>query len=393
MAHIQKYKAYSVGHMLAHYRRDPSSLGRANIDRDRTHLDYTLTLEMGSDGSTRVQTGSSKPNWHVVDQRLKKVDEEALRLGKRKTRKDAILMADMVVTQPDNVPDEDVDEFFKHCYEYLAMQVGSENLMGGFVHKDEVKTRKNEKTGQVESTGEPVRWHMHAPFTPIINGRFNFKKLCPRTFYQTFHRGLGDYLEAQMGYRPHVELTTEEQVERVYTDKARDIEKVRLAVEVATSEQKQQLAAVTQQLEDHRQRLEEIRSLEEKGLGGLVRAAGDKGTGAAKSAAQSANKELREQLGRLKREAGDLDGRIAEAQAERDFLEHRCISLVKQISRLESCIEDCWERLRGLAKSVTQAVPRSLSWVFDELGISYEMKDNDEPHCYSGQLWQEINSR
>ena len=32
MAHIAKYKATSVGHMLAHYRRDESSLGRDNID-------------------------------------------------------------------------------------------------------------------------------------------------------------------------------------------------------------------------------------------------------------------------------------------------------------------------------------------------------------------------
>lgn len=32
MAHIAKYKAASCGHMLAHYRRDASSLGRENID-------------------------------------------------------------------------------------------------------------------------------------------------------------------------------------------------------------------------------------------------------------------------------------------------------------------------------------------------------------------------
>ena len=31
MAHIAKYKAQSVGHMLAHYRRDRSSLERDNI--------------------------------------------------------------------------------------------------------------------------------------------------------------------------------------------------------------------------------------------------------------------------------------------------------------------------------------------------------------------------
>lgn len=36
MAHIAKYKAASCGHMLAHYRRDASSLGRENIDPTQT---------------------------------------------------------------------------------------------------------------------------------------------------------------------------------------------------------------------------------------------------------------------------------------------------------------------------------------------------------------------
>ena len=40
MAHIAKYKAPSVGHMLAHYRRDRSSLERDNIDPERCLL-YT----------------------------------------------------------------------------------------------------------------------------------------------------------------------------------------------------------------------------------------------------------------------------------------------------------------------------------------------------------------
>lgn len=45
MAHLEKYKASSVGHMLAHYRRDPSSLGRENIDPARVEMDYTLAMD------------------------------------------------------------------------------------------------------------------------------------------------------------------------------------------------------------------------------------------------------------------------------------------------------------------------------------------------------------
>ena len=46
MAHIAKYKAASCGHMLAHYRRDASSLGRENIDPTRTKKATTRSAWM-----------------------------------------------------------------------------------------------------------------------------------------------------------------------------------------------------------------------------------------------------------------------------------------------------------------------------------------------------------
>ena len=74
---------------------------------------------------------------------------------------------------------------------------------------------------------------MHVPFTPILDGRFNYKKMCDRKFYQTFHKGLGDRLEQKMGYRPEVELSEETRAQRVYTSRTKDIDKVRGAVDRA----------------------------------------------------------------------------------------------------------------------------------------------------------------
>lgn len=87
--------------------------------------------------------------------------------------------------------------------------------MGGYVHMDETTP------------------HMHVPFTPILDGRFNYKKMCDRKFYQTFHKGLGDRLEQKMGYRPEVELSEETRAQRVYTSRTKDIDKVRGAVDRA----------------------------------------------------------------------------------------------------------------------------------------------------------------
>lgn len=223
MAHIAKYKAHSCGHMLAHYRRDKSSLGRDNIDQERTKNNYVLQVREDERGALIARPEPLKdgePNWSTIEQRIERVDANAREQGKRATRKDAVVLADVVITLPDNVRKGDEKKFFAYTYLYLANEFGSENMLGGHVHRDEVT-----------KDGAPARDHMHVPFTPILNGRFNYKEMVPRTFYQTLHGGLGDYLEQRLGYRPAVELDEETRAKRVYTDKSKDIEKVRGAVE------------------------------------------------------------------------------------------------------------------------------------------------------------------
>lgn len=225
MAHIAKYKATSVGHMLAHYRRDASSMERDNIDPKRVKNDMVVGHYTNKDGRLvvgRVVPREGEPNWGTVERRIERVNEAQKAAGKRATRKDAVVMADVVVTLPDNVRKGDEDRFFRLTYWYLSNKFGIDNMMGGFVHKDEVL-----------KDGTSARDHMHVPFTPILDGRFNYKKMCPRMFYQNMHRELGDYLEKRLGYRPEVELADETRAQRVYTDKSVDIDKVRGAVDRA----------------------------------------------------------------------------------------------------------------------------------------------------------------
>lgn len=225
MAHIAKYKAPSVGHMLAHYRRDRSSLERDNIDPERIKNDLVIGHYTNKDGKLvvgRVEPREGEPNWGTVESRIERVNEAQKAAGKRATRKDAVVMADVVVTLPDNVRKGDEDRFFRLAYWYLSKKFGIDNMMGGYVHKDEVL-----------KDGTPARDHMHVPFTPILDGRFNYKQMCPRSFYQSMHKELGDYLEKRMGYRPAIELDEETRAQRVYTDKSVDIDKVRGAVDRA----------------------------------------------------------------------------------------------------------------------------------------------------------------
>lgn len=227
MAHIAKYKASAVGKLCAHYNRwqgiDNPNVSRENIDKSRTHLNYTLGV-YEKDGKRFIGKVRGSASWATVKGRIDAVNARAKVEGKRATRKDAVVMADMVVTLPPNVPPEDAYKFFWNSYQYIADRVGRGNLMGGYVHMDETTP------------------HMHVPFTPILDGRFNYKKMCDRKFYQTFHKGLGDRLEQKMGYRPEVELSEETRAQRVYTSRTKDIDKVRGAVDRAIVEPAQQEA-------------------------------------------------------------------------------------------------------------------------------------------------------
>ena len=252
MAHIAKYKAPAVGKLVAHYTRwkgiDRPDIQRENIDKERTHLNYTVSYYQ-KDGKSYIGKVRGCASWETVKKRIESVQEAT----GRRVRKDAVVMADMVVTAPKNVPERDLERFFFASYQYMAQQVGRSNLMGGYVHMDETTP------------------HMHIPFTPIKDGKFNYKGLCPRAFYQQFHKGLGDHLEKQLGYRPEIELSEERKEEKVLSsvpqaqlDQARaavlePIERERDALAADYERRAAELEAVKREiaaLQEHRAALE-----------------------------------------------------------------------------------------------------------------------------------------
>lgn len=290
MAHLEKYKATSVGHMLAHYRRDPSSLGRENIDPARVGMDYTLALDP-ADGLVKPMEGV-EPNWATVEGRIERVNERAKAEGKRAVRKDAVVMADVVVTLPENVREGDEGAFFGWTYCFLADRLGSDNMLGGFVHRDEVRT-----------DGSPVRDHMHAAFTPILDGRFNFKKMCPRTFYQSLHKDLGDYLEQHLGYRPEIELEDGKRAQKALSrvDK-RDIDAARAEILAPVERKADEIVA------DATERAERASAARKRD----------------EARARTARKDLADIAGQVdekRSQAAEIDRQIAEKMSEIDRLD------------------------------------------------------------------------
>lgn len=334
MAHIAKYKAASCGHMLAHYRRDASSLGRENIDPTRMKSDMVVGHYTNKDGRLvvgRVVPREGEPNWSTVERRIERVNEAQKAAGKRATRKDAVVMADVVVTLPDNVRKGDEDRFFRLTYWYLSNKFGIDNMMGGFVHKDEVL-----------KDGTPARDHMHVPFTPILDGRFNYKKMCPRMFYQNMHRELGDYLEKRLGYRPEVELDEETRAQRVYTDKSVDIDKVRGAVD----------RAVVQPAEDEAAR---IVAAARKEAAALLEEAE---TRKAELVTEIADKE--DDLAELDSQLEDVRMDIAGEEDRLECLRQRADGVARDVAELEPIAADV-RRFEGAGRAERGAILDSIA--------------------------------
>lgn len=323
MAHLEKYKASSVGHMLAHYRRDPSSLGRDNIDQARVGMDYTLSFDP-ADGRVKEMEGV-EPNWATVEGRIDRVNERAKAEGKRAVRKDAVVMADVVVTLPENVRQEDAGAFFGWTYCFLADRLGRANMLGGFVHRDEVRT-----------DGSPVRDHMHAAFTPILDGRFNFKKMCPRTFYQSLHKDLGDYLEQHLGYRPEIELEDGKRAQKALSrvDK-RDIDAARAEI-LAPVERK--AGEIVADATERAERANRARKRDE-------------------ARARTAREDLAEVAGQVdekRSQTAEIDRQIAEKMAQIDQLDGE----ISEKIELRNEVGDNLRREQRRLESVRQAAGR-----------------------------------
>lgn len=251
MAHVEKYKAHSVGHMLAHYRRDESSLERDNIDRELTERNVTLGHVKGDDGESRIRKVDWKPNWETVSDRIDGVNAAAAAAGRRAVRKDAVVMADLVVTLPRDVRKGDELKFFAACYSYLGGVVGRENLMGGFVHRDEWRTKTVTENGEkrVVRLDEHVRDHMHAPFTPILDGRFNYKSMCPRSFYKKLHKGMSAHVAEILGYEVELELGDDKKAEKALSGVDKD------KLDAARADMERRAAEITRDAEHRRAEL------------------------------------------------------------------------------------------------------------------------------------------
>lgn len=182
MAHIAKYQAHAIGGMCAHYARVPErerGFERDNIDRSRTGLNYNLAPE--HEGG-QVQ---------FISDRIASLDL------KRKPRKDAVVMCDLVLTMPKDLPDVYERRFFTSAAMHLSEKFGAQNVVSAWVHVDET-TR-----------------HMHFAWVPVTeDGRLSAKSVVNRKMLKTLHTELQGAISADLGRRVELVLDEEKKADK-----------------------------------------------------------------------------------------------------------------------------------------------------------------------------------
>lgn len=170
MAHKQKYTKGAVGHMFQHYDRT-KTVPELECP-ENTCMNYNL-----------ADADQPKRQLDFLHQRLSEI--------KVLNRKDVNVMVDWVVTLPQSLKNNNIDDeqrFFKETYKFLNDRYGKENVISAYVHKDEITP------------------HMHYAFVPVVEDKkkggykLSAKEAITRQDLRTFHKDLSDHMKSVFGY-------------------------------------------------------------------------------------------------------------------------------------------------------------------------------------------------
>ena len=146
---MQKMKSHDLKGIQFHNQRERESKTNDDIDPDRTHENYDLVNDEPIDYNERVK--------EII---------ESQKVGTRKTRKDAVLVNELLVTSDryffERLEPDEQKRFFEESYKLFSERYGGQNIAYATVHMDE-------KTP-----------HMHVGVVPMRDGKLQGKNVFNR---------------------------------------------------------------------------------------------------------------------------------------------------------------------------------------------------------------------
>lgn len=146
---MQKMKSHDLKGIQFHNQRERKSLTNDDIDQERSHENYDLQNDENINYNERVK--------EII---------ESQKTSTRKTRKDAVLVNELLITSDrnffDGLDEFEQKRFFEESYKLFSERYGKQNIAYAMVHNDE-------KTP-----------HMHMGIVPMRDGKLQGKNVFNR---------------------------------------------------------------------------------------------------------------------------------------------------------------------------------------------------------------------
>ena len=233
---MQKMKSHDLKGMQFHNQRERESKTNHEIDKSRSRLNYDLVNPEKIDYNKRVK--------EII---------EIQKTGTRQTRKDAVLVNELLVTSDrgffDGLDEKEQKRFFEESYKLFAERYGERNIAYATVHNDE-------KTP-----------HMHLGVVPMRDGKLQGKNVFNRQELQWIQDEFPKYLQKkgfdlQRGEKgsDREHLTTQEFKAKMLKDEIKTLEE-------SIKDKKGRLSDLGQSLD----KVKGVDEIETKERGGVLR--------------------------------------------------------------------------------------------------------------------------
>lgn len=167
--HFSKFKLHGLTNMLRHYTREYVQ-SDGHIDKSKCKDNIYL------DGSITPDDASCKVVNITIQKEIKR------RTGKEAFRKDAVVMVDLIITQPKQLGTEYNKEFFEKMNSFCQKTFGEDNQIYSVVHLDEATP------------------HMHYSFVPLVKENEKEKLCCKEILTRQFLKEFHSKAEKETGY-------------------------------------------------------------------------------------------------------------------------------------------------------------------------------------------------
>lgn len=343
---MQKMKSHDLKGMQFHNQRERESKTNPDIDKDRIHLNYDLVNAEKIDYNKRVK--------EII---------ESQKTGTRKTRKDAVLVNELLVTSDrgffDRLDPNEQKRFFEESYNLFSERYGEQNIAYATVHNDE-------KTP-----------HLHLGVVPMKDGKLQGKYVFDRNELRWIQDEFPKHLQKQ-GFdvqrgekgsdREH--LTTQEFKAKTLKEKVEGLESTlhhkqaeKQKIETSIKQIETRLDDLGKSL-DHVKKIDNVEVKQEKKMGLFTSERviverkdyeGIKSLAIASDALRNENKQLKKENEKLREKKLELEL----VKSENEGLKKEKIELKKENDFLKKTLE----RVKELYKEKVPELARMIGYV------------------------------